>query len=307
MAAQQPYLPFTTGYDPKVRTELGEYDPARAKALLDMYGYVDRDGDGWRDMPDGRPLMLPMAAQTDGRTRKINEVFQKNMTALGIRTTFDIAQWPENLKAARAGNFALWAVGLYAAGPDGGSALQRYDSKQIGGQNMARFKMPAVDELYQRMQELPDGPERDALFARARRSSSPTCRTRYDSTASPPTWLTPGCRLSTSSVLARSGGTLSTSTTARRMARTEAQPGGHSDAIARAADPRYLRWLRDGAASRTRPIRRLRRTSGAGRWMSSRRSGSRCGEFFELQSPTPFVTVLVGETMPGAAGSQVPR
>ncbi|HEY2977429.1 MAG TPA: ABC transporter substrate-binding protein, partial [Burkholderiaceae bacterium] len=164
VVAQQPYLPFTTGYDPKVRTELGEYDPARAKALLDMYGYVDRDGDGWRDLPDGSALVLPMAAQSDGRTRKINEVFQKNMTALGLRTTFNIAQWPENLKAARAGKLPLWTVGLYAAGPDGGSSLQRYDSKQIGGQNMARFKMPEVDALYKRIQALPDGPERDALF-----------------------------------------------------------------------------------------------------------------------------------------------
>jgi ABC-type transport system substrate-binding protein len=169
VVAQQPYLPFTTGHDPKVRTELGQYDPARAKALLDMYGYVDQNGDGWRDMPDGSPLVLPMAAQTDGRTRKINEVFQKNMATLGIRTTFSIAQWPENLKAARAGKLSLWAVGSYAAGPDGGSSLQRYDSKQIGGQNMARFKMPEFDALYQRIQSLPDGPEREALFEQAQK------------------------------------------------------------------------------------------------------------------------------------------
>ena len=152
-----------------MRTEFSQYDPARAKALLDMYGYVDRDGDGWRDMPDGSPLVLPMAAQSDGRTRKINEIFQKNMTALGIRTTFSIAQWPENLKAARAGKLSMWTVGSYAAGPDGASSLARYDSNQIGGQNMARFKMPEFDTLYKRLQMLPDGPERDALFERAQK------------------------------------------------------------------------------------------------------------------------------------------
>jgi ABC-type transport system substrate-binding protein len=167
--AQQPYLPFTSGYNAAVRSEFGEYDPARAKALLDMYGYVDRDGDGWRDMPDGKPLVLRMAGQSDGRTRKINEIFQKNMTALGIRTTFDIAQWPENLKAARAGKLPLWTVGSYAAGSDGIGALARYDSHQVGGQNMARFKMPELDALYQRLQVLPDGPERDALFDRAQK------------------------------------------------------------------------------------------------------------------------------------------
>ncbi|MFO1223191.1 MAG: hypothetical protein U1E90_08880 [Burkholderiaceae bacterium] len=60
-------------------------------------------------------------------------------------------------------------MGLYAAGPDGGSSLQRYDSRQVGGQNMARFAMPEMDALYQRIQALPDGPERDALFARAQK------------------------------------------------------------------------------------------------------------------------------------------
>jgi hypothetical protein len=29
-----------------------------AKALLDLYGFLDKNGDGWRDMPDGRPLTI---------------------------------------------------------------------------------------------------------------------------------------------------------------------------------------------------------------------------------------------------------
>ena len=41
------------GYDSAFKTENSEYDVPRAKALLDLYGYVDRDGDGWRDLPDG--------------------------------------------------------------------------------------------------------------------------------------------------------------------------------------------------------------------------------------------------------------
>ena len=29
------------------------YDPAAARALLDRFGYKDRDGDGYREPPDG--------------------------------------------------------------------------------------------------------------------------------------------------------------------------------------------------------------------------------------------------------------
>jgi len=169
VVAQSPLLPFTTGFDPDERTEFGEYDPARAKALLDMYGYVDRDGDGWRDMPDGAPLVLQMASQADGRSRRIDEVLKKNMNALGVRTTFTVSQWPENLKAARAGRLPMWTLGTLADAPDGQGALARYYSKAIGGQNMARFRMPAFDALYEKMQGLPDGPERAALFQHAKK------------------------------------------------------------------------------------------------------------------------------------------
>ena len=40
---------------------MSEFDRAKAQALLDMYGYVDRDGDGWRERPDGAPLTLEYA------------------------------------------------------------------------------------------------------------------------------------------------------------------------------------------------------------------------------------------------------
>ncbi len=37
-----------------------EYNPTKAKALLNDAGYVDQDGDGWRDMPNGDPLELKL-------------------------------------------------------------------------------------------------------------------------------------------------------------------------------------------------------------------------------------------------------
>jgi ABC-type transport system substrate-binding protein len=59
--AQSTLPPHTSGYDPAYKSEMSDYSPARAKALLDLYGYVDRNGDGWREQPDGRPLVLSMA------------------------------------------------------------------------------------------------------------------------------------------------------------------------------------------------------------------------------------------------------
>jgi ABC-type transport system substrate-binding protein len=169
--AQSPISPHTSGYDPAFRSENGEYSVPRAKALLDLYGYVDQDGDGWRDLPDGSPLVLEMATQPDQQARQLDEVFRRDMNALGIRSRFRTAKWPEQLKAARAGKLMMWQVGYSSAGPDGHNALARLDGRQAGGQNLSRFKRPEFDALYDRMSALPDGPERLALFEQAKRLS----------------------------------------------------------------------------------------------------------------------------------------
>ena len=140
-----------------------------ANALLDLYGYADRDGDGWRDMPDGSPLVLRWSIETDQRGRQISEQYQRDMNALKLKVNFKQGKWPELLKAARSGNFQIWHVGGVSASPDSQGALQRLDGKQIGGQNMARFQRPEFDALYKRLSELPDGPEREAAFTEAKR------------------------------------------------------------------------------------------------------------------------------------------
>jgi ABC-type transport system substrate-binding protein len=169
IAAQSPSVPNTWAYSAGFKSEMGDHNLARAKALLDMYGWVDRDGDGWRERPDGSKLVLKKNTQPDQLSRKLDDLWRRDMKALGIRVEFNPAKWPENLKAARAGKFQMWGVGGLAADPDGQSAYQRYHSKQIGGQNMARFRNAEFDALYERLSVLPNGEERRALFERARR------------------------------------------------------------------------------------------------------------------------------------------
>jgi ABC-type transport system substrate-binding protein len=166
--AQSALVPNTTGYDPQYKSEMSAYDPARAKALLDLYGYVDKNGDGWRDQPDGKPLVLKMSTQPDQLSRQFNELNKRNFEAVGIQVEFAVSKWPEQLKAARAGKLQMWMLGGSAAAPDGQQSLARFYSPQFGAQNFARFKNEEFDRLYERMGEIPDGPERDALFLQAK-------------------------------------------------------------------------------------------------------------------------------------------
>ncbi|MBX3604560.1 MAG: bicyclomycin resistance protein [Piscinibacter sp.] len=177
--AQSVVSPASFGYDPDYKSEASDYDPARAKALLDMFGYVDRDGDGWRDRPDGSPLVLELASQPDAISRQFDELWQKNMEALGLRLKIDKGIWPEQLKKARAGQLMIWALGYSASDPDMQNALQTLYGPAAGGQNLARFRNARFDELYQRMQSLPDGPERLALLREAQRIVAAYAPHRY--------------------------------------------------------------------------------------------------------------------------------
>jgi ABC-type transport system substrate-binding protein len=163
LIAQGPVVPATTGYDPDLRTENGVYDPARAMALLDLFGYRDRDGDGWRERPDGSPLAIDYYSLSSADYRELDEIFKKNMDAIGIKVVLRIGKWPDHLKNARAGKLQMWALGSAADSPDAAGALERGYSKSWGQQNLARFRNDRYDELFRRQGEMPDGPARDAV------------------------------------------------------------------------------------------------------------------------------------------------
>ena len=167
--SQSPVSPLSAGYDPAFRSEMSEVSPARAKALLDTFGYVDRDGDGWREQPDGTPLKLEMATQPDQLSRQIDENWKRSMTAVGINIDFRAAKWPENLKNSRAGKLMMWRVGWTAAQPDGDTFLALGYGPNKGQANHARFDLPAFNRVYALQRTLPDGPERDALFLEAKK------------------------------------------------------------------------------------------------------------------------------------------
>ena len=164
--AQGPIAPATTAYDPKFKSLMSEYNLGRARALLDLHGYVDKNGDGWRDQPDGGPLVLDYATQPDQQSRQLIELWNKSMKALDIRIEFKTAKWPENLKTSRAGKLMMWGVG-WSGGPDSDTFLAIGYGPNKGQANHARFDLPAFNKLYEQQRSMPDGPERFAVMAEA--------------------------------------------------------------------------------------------------------------------------------------------
>ncbi|MDP3613197.1 MAG: ABC transporter substrate-binding protein [Rubrivivax sp.] len=166
--AQSTIPPFTSGYDAAYKSEMSEFSPARAKALLDLYGYVDKNGDGWREQPDGSPLVLVMSTQSSQRDRRTNEIWRRSMDAVGLKMTFDTSTWPELLKKSRAGTLMMWGYSWAAGSPDGGFFLGIAYGPNASESNDPRFMLPAFDRLFEQQRALPDGPERNAVMRQAK-------------------------------------------------------------------------------------------------------------------------------------------
>jgi ABC-type transport system substrate-binding protein len=163
--AQTPYSPGVAGYDPNFRSTANEYNVAKAKALLDMFGYVDRDGDGYREMPDGSPLELKSNSTPTARDQQIDELWKRSMDSIGIRISFRKAKWPDLLKESDNGKLMMWQLGGTASDPDADTWLQTLYGPNAGFKgNRGRFKLGEYDRLYEKARAMPDSPERTRVY-----------------------------------------------------------------------------------------------------------------------------------------------
>ena len=164
--AMSPVPPDIAGYDPSQKTAAQRYDPAAARALLDRFGYRDRDGDGYREMPDGKPLVLERWSAPTSIARQEDEQLKKNMDAIGLKVVFRKDRMQEMRKMARLGKIPMRTDGWNADYPDAENFMQLLYGPNVGQENHARFSLPEFDQLYDAAYKLPDSPERTRLFDR---------------------------------------------------------------------------------------------------------------------------------------------
>jgi len=163
--ATQPIPPNVTGYNPKFDGH-AKFDPAAAKALLDKFGYIDRDKDGWRDLPDGKPLVLKIGMGTSALDRQYAELWKRSLDGIGVRVEFNNQKFADLLKAARLGQLQMWFLGNISTTTEGFGFLALLYGGHAGFSNLARFRLPEFDKLYEEARAMPDGPARTKILQR---------------------------------------------------------------------------------------------------------------------------------------------
>jgi oligopeptide transport system substrate-binding protein len=161
--ANQPIPPEVPGHVSGA-SNVTLFDPATARALLDKFGYKDRNADGFRELPDGKPLTLMMGSAPTGENRIRDELWLKNMRDIGIRIDFVHQKWPDLLKMSRAAQLQMWQVGWTATEAD--SYMQLAYGPTAGETNLARFRNEEYDRLYRESRKAKTDDERAKLYAR---------------------------------------------------------------------------------------------------------------------------------------------
>ncbi|MEO5750979.1 MAG: ABC transporter substrate-binding protein [Usitatibacter sp.] len=165
IAAQSPVAPGVVGYDPDFRSGAQVHDPAKAKALLDMFGYVDRNGDGAREQPDGKPLVIVLKYDAGSQEkRQLAELYVKSAADVGLRMEAQAVQFADLLKDKKVSNYMTATSAWIADYPDAQNFLQLLYGPNTGQSNEAEFKLAEYDRLYERSQSIPDSPERNAIY-----------------------------------------------------------------------------------------------------------------------------------------------
>lgn len=144
-----------TSWIPDLGDENWAYDPAAANALLDEAGYVDADGDGVRDMPDGsRSLTFRYVERSESENAdSIREFVVEYLDAIGIELDVQVMDDTQLYDAQIAGEYDMFVWG-WTPFVDPDPMLSYFTCAQVttdveaAGYNDANWCSAEYDELY---------------------------------------------------------------------------------------------------------------------------------------------------------------
>ncbi len=138
----QPLPPTIWGHNPDLDADAPSFDPDRAREILDSLGYVDVDGDGLREDPDGNAWSVPLATASPDEWRRQAEVLEAQWRDVGIPLEIQLLEFSALVDLTTTGTHDLFLL-LYGYS-DPSILTYFFDPGRKGGSNRAWF---STDEL----------------------------------------------------------------------------------------------------------------------------------------------------------------
>ncbi|MCF9034038.1 heme-binding protein [Acinetobacter nectaris] len=159
--------PNIVGYDPNFKTSR-PYNIQAANLLLDQYHYKIGP-DGYRTLPNGKPLTIQYSMPTSSSSTSVAEFWQRTLKKIHIRMVAKSMQFPDYLRAQKQCAVQMGTQGWIADYPDGENFLQLFYGPNVRVSNFNCVAIPEFDRLFKKSMSLPNGPERQALFLKMTR------------------------------------------------------------------------------------------------------------------------------------------
>jgi ABC-type transport system substrate-binding protein len=155
LASHGPIPPGLSGYDPNFKNPYKEYNPEKAKEILAAAGF-----------PNGKGLpVFEYETIASTTSRQFDELFKREMEAIGIRIKFNSNTWPEMTAKINQGKAQISSMGWHADYPDAENFLALfYGPNKAPGVNAANYSSKKFDALYEQVRIMADSPERNVLF-----------------------------------------------------------------------------------------------------------------------------------------------
>ncbi|HID95904.1 MAG TPA: ABC transporter substrate-binding protein [Candidatus Latescibacteria bacterium] len=135
------------------------YNPGKARRLLDEAGALDTDGDGIREYK-GKPLKLELSSYVSADWKEAAKTWRTNLKEVGVEITYQQYDFPTILDMTDKGTFKMITLGWINDYPDPENWYILFESKNIPDPNSSRYTNPEVDRLVTQLRITPDPTKR---------------------------------------------------------------------------------------------------------------------------------------------------
>lgn len=140
------------------------YDPEGAKALLEEAGYVDNDGDGFVETPDGEPLVLDFVIYTSRAELGVYaQAAQSDLKEIGINVNLNTVSYETLLDMRDSGSYDMLIWNVLVANTGDPENYLRENWYSTSANNTAGYNNPEVDRLLDELAATFDEDARKAL------------------------------------------------------------------------------------------------------------------------------------------------
>jgi len=140
------------------------YDLNKAKAMMAQAGWTDSNGDGILDK-NGKPLKVTFWHNQSAIYAMLGAAVQADLRDLGVDIEVKSMEWASYIEKIKRNEATFFRFGWAADYPDPDNYLWTlFNSKNIGQDNVTRYKKPTFDTLVNKARTTVNWSEREKLY-----------------------------------------------------------------------------------------------------------------------------------------------